>query len=502
MFVSAVGTWEISPRFEIDTPSLVDDWAAIERSPDQLSDVARLRNPEEQRFRPGWIVWNYLQWHTFDAPQGLVGPNFWNIARLAVLVAGLSLLTVLALPPPRSGREAALHAGLAGIPALLVVTAPNFGVDLARFGPQEPLLLGGMTLGGSLLVLGARSLLDVERPVPMWGTSALALAGSGLWILGAYNKETSLGVLPMIVAVLFAGRARLANWRKLRSGRRVVLTALSAVVVLPLVHVAIESLRITFRGDLVYEAEVDGGLGATRGFVDLVAAANDAVPPYWRLCVLAAVVLTAITAALRHRMDALALGAFGSGVFVLLLAGQSGVVATRYFIPAFALLVVPLSLSLARLPRLVQLAVLLIALVALIPPTSTREAVGEWTKGEQREAQVVEEVAELVRSGCVVAVAGLDEERSQALPVVASVQGRPASGRCAARGIYLVVGGGSEGRRLSRACAAGALNLILDRFARVYRCTRLRAGTVKDPVLGAIAVEKLVASYRLTVSTG
>ena len=81
-----------------------------------------------------------------------------------MLVAGLSLMTALAMPSPGSRWEAVLQAGLAGVPALLVVTAPKFAVDLARFGPQEPLLLGGMALGGSLLVLAARELLDAGAP--------------------------------------------------------------------------------------------------------------------------------------------------------------------------------------------------------------------------------------------------------------------------------------------------------------------------------------------------
>jgi hypothetical protein len=154
-----------------------------------------------------------------------------------------------------------------------------------------------------------------------------------------------------------------------------VLTALSAIVVLPLVHVAIESARIAVRGDLIYDAEVDGGRGVASGFVDLVARADDALPPNWRLCALAAVVLTAITALVRRRIDILAVGALSSGVLALLLAGQSGEAETRYYIPAFALLVLPLSLSLARLPQLVQLVFLVGAIVAFVPPTSTRDEV-------------------------------------------------------------------------------------------------------------------------------
>ena len=73
--VSALAVWMISPRLTIDAPSFVDDWSAISSSPDQLSRLVRLENPEPERFRPSWIAWNDLQWHTFDTPRGLVGPT-------------------------------------------------------------------------------------------------------------------------------------------------------------------------------------------------------------------------------------------------------------------------------------------------------------------------------------------------------------------------------------------------------------------------------------------
>ena len=98
MLLCALAVWLISGRFATDSPSLVDDWSAIARAPDQVDELIRLRNPEDQRFRPAWIVWNYVQWHTLDAPGGLIGPNFWNLLRAFVLVAGLTLATALALP--------------------------------------------------------------------------------------------------------------------------------------------------------------------------------------------------------------------------------------------------------------------------------------------------------------------------------------------------------------------------------------------------------------------
>jgi hypothetical protein len=504
--LSGLAVWLVSPRFVLDTPSLVDDWSAISRSANQLSEIARLANPEEQRFRPGWIVWNYLQWHTLDAPGGRLGVNVWNTARIVVFVAGLCLLTALLLPRPRSRREAALHAALAGIPALLVITAPKFAVDFARFGPQEPMLVGGMALGGSLLAIVARMLLEPTRPFPRWRTTIAAVAGIVFWTLGTYQKETSLAALPLIVAALFAGRSRLANWRRLSSGRRVALGGLATLAALPLVHVAVESMRIIRRGALVYGAEVDAGRGAARGFQDLYQWASEALLLNWRLCVLAAVLLTVVVTVMRRRIDILALGAIASGALALLFAGQSGVVATRYFIPAVALVLVALPVSLARFPFVVQLLGLLVILVVFMPPTRAKEEVRLWTEPELEEASLVRAIADLHSSGCTVAVAGLDEEAGVALPVVVEAKLRPEQEVCGAVA-YLAAGTSEEGAALLAACAPDAQELLLRTGESgslyewgLYRCKRLGDEPVQDPTLGLVEPEALIASRQLKLS--
>ncbi len=68
--------------------------------------------------------------------------------------------------------------------------------------------MGGMALGGSLLFLAARSLLDTSRPLRVWGVAALAVAGGVAWALGTYQKETSICVLPLLAGVAIAGWAQ------------------------------------------------------------------------------------------------------------------------------------------------------------------------------------------------------------------------------------------------------------------------------------------------------
>jgi hypothetical protein len=91
--VAAVSFWVLSPRLGHVFPSMVDDWAAISRSPDQIQEAMTLRNPEDTRYRPTWIVWNYLQWHTFGAPLDLRVPWLWGLLRTLVLIGGVAAAT-------------------------------------------------------------------------------------------------------------------------------------------------------------------------------------------------------------------------------------------------------------------------------------------------------------------------------------------------------------------------------------------------------------------------
>lgn len=487
--VTAVAVWVVSPRFAIDGPSLIDDWSAIATSGDQLKTIAHLGSPEAQRFRPGWIAWNYVQWHTFDAPTGLVGPNAWNLLRLLVLVAGLSLLALLAMPAARTRREASLQASLAGIPALLLVTAPKLAFDFARFGPQEPLLVGGMALGGSLLVLAAQRLLEGAKPLRPAGLSALLVAGSLFWIFGAYQKEVSLAALPLLAAVVVAGRGRLRGWRGLARARRRLLVLVGIVFVVPLAHVALESARITLRGDLVYDAKVDSGRGLVQGVDVLYGWARDTLPRQWELLVVLALVLTIAAALVRRKVDVVAIGVLGSAGLAFVLAGQSGVVATRYLIPVLALLVLALPLALARFSPVVQLAGLLAVLATVAPVPEAHRNVAGWADGEIARDRIVREAAAARASGCVVAAAGLDEEEARALPVLMDLRAHTATGACADRRVLLVAGPLDGGEALVRACDPATLEPVVDGIgAMLYRCGRLRESA---------AAQRLVENRRL-----
>jgi hypothetical protein len=494
--LTALGTWLVSPRFSIDTPSLIDDWSAISRSPEQVHALLRLENPEVQRFRPSWILWNALQWHTFDAPDGLVGPNAWNLARMAVVVVGLCLLTLIAMPSPRTRAEALLQAALAAMPVLLLLTVPKFARDLARFGVQEPLFLGGLTLGGALLVLAMRVLLAPHRPA--WQAWLLGASGAFLWAVGAYQKEASLSAIPLLAAALYAGRGRLSSRRSLSRARRWGLVAIGLTFTVPLAHVAVETIRIAGRGDLVYGTEVGGG-GIVRGFDILYDWAHEVFSLQAQRVLVASLVLAVVAMVVRRRVDVIVLGVLASGALTLVYAAQTNAAVSRYYLPAYALAAVALVLSLARLPAAAQVAglVLLLAVVRS-SVAAAHDEVRVWVDEEDRGAALVHATTGAYATGCPVAAAGLDLETSEALPVLVGLEHRQAAPACARRGTYLVVGTLPDGAALRAACAPTALEPVLEEYpASVYRCSRLRARPVRDPELGVVEPARLVALRRL-----
>jgi hypothetical protein len=495
--LTALGTWLVSPRFSIDTPSLIDDWSAISRSPEQVHALLRLENPEVQRFRPSWILWNALQWHTFDAPDGFVGSNAWNLARMAVVVIGLCLLTLIAMPSPRTRVEALLQAALAAMPVLLVVTVPKFARDLARFGVQEPLFLGGLTLGGSLLVLAVRVLLAAPRR-PAWQAWVLGVSGAFFWAVGVYQKEASLSAIPLLAAALYAGWGRLSSWRSLSRARRWGLVAIGLSFTIPLAHVAVETIRIAGRGDLVYGTQVGGG-GIVRGFDILYDWAHEVFSLQAQRVLVASLVLAVVAMAVRRRVDVIVLGVLASGALTLVYAAQTNAAVSRYYLPAYALAAVALVLSLARLPAAAQVAglVLLLAVVRT-SVAAAHDEVQVWVDEEDRGAALVHATADAYATGCPVAVAGLDLETSEALPVLVGLEHRDVAPACTEGATYLVVGTLPEGAALRAACSPTALEPVLEEYpASVYRCSRLRARPVRDPELGVLVPERLVALRRL-----
>ena len=263
---------------------------------------------------------------------------------------------------------------------------------------------------------------------------------------------------------------------------------------IPLAHVAVEVVRIASRGDLVYEAEVDAGRGIVRGVEVLWDWVHEVFPPQAQRLVLAAVLLAVVVTIVRRRVDVLVVGALASCVLAFLLAAQSGVAASRYFIPVYALAALALVLSVARLPAIVQVAFLLMVVaLSLSFVSGARHEVREWAGVEEEGASLVRAVSNARASGCPVAVAGLEEESRVALPVLVTLLDEPVASSCVGGATYLVIRSSGEGVALASACADDELEVLVGlSLAAVYRCEHLGTRLVRDPTFGLVSPAMLI----------
>lgn len=336
----------VAPRFTHTFPSMVDDWSAIERSLEQLPEALTGRNPEGVRYRPAWIVWNAVQWHTLGAPTHRWGPQLWGMLRIALLALGLSALaaTIVWWPADRGGRLTS-SALVACVP-LVVMTIPGFAVDVARWGPQEPLQIGSMSLAAALLVTSLRSAIGGSRG----RDQRLGLAvGVALWWIGVLQKETSLAVVVLAPFLCPYVRRDRTQWRRLIRERPPLVVAAAGGVVAPLLLVAVHTIALASADTRVYDAHVGpdgalGRLGAQLRDIDQVLE----TPLAW--LIIASAFLSLIWA-LHGGIDWLALGLLACALAAAAWSSQTGIFHSRYYLPVTALVVLALVRTASTRPR-------------------------------------------------------------------------------------------------------------------------------------------------------
>jgi hypothetical protein len=405
----AIGIWVISPRFSITGPSLIDDWNALLSAPAELHALIHLSYRVQGRFYPAWILWNWAQWRVPGAPNSMVGPNLLGVGRLASVVVGTTALTSVVVSGDR--KHPVEWAILCTLPALIIVAVPGFGVDLARFGPQEPALVGGMMLGGTLLFVGGRDLgiYPLRHPIRAWLCMAV---GSLAWCYGVFSKETSVCVLlavPLVVVVLRKGSGGLGpRQRKVFAG--VFLAAL-----LPLLAMLYEVVRIVQRGSLEYGAHVKTGRGAISVFVHAMRVMSHQIMSTLGVVVLGVVLVAVVVGPLsrRHRLDWLLLTILIVALAALEMSVQTEYYESRYYLPSFALLAVGAARGVQMLPvRYLRFVVVGACVFAIVSATMAHAQVRRWATADQQGDVVVSAVRVATKDGCRLSIAGVDPERT------------------------------------------------------------------------------------------
>lgn len=440
VFVIALGAWIVSPRFSIHFPSMIDDWSMIETGPTALHHLVRfdygptaVRDPA--RYRPAFTaVWSSLEWHTLGAPVHLVGTNIWNLLRVALFL--LAPLWLVVAAAPRTVRDSLWVPALAVVPPLLVLVTRPFGVDLARLGPVEPLLMGGMIIGALILLAGTARWLQRRS----WRSVVpLVACGYVLWLLGLYQKETSVCFL-VLAPFLYLHLAERWSESGTTPGplwRQRPFQVVAAIMLAPLVHMLWEVKQIAGSGTTVYGAPIPSGTS------DWFTRLHDAFDGQWtnmsnllgmRLPVALAfgsIVAVAAAGFSSRRVPWLGLGLVATGFAVLTFQGLGGALATRYYLPVFVLFASALSVALLESPVLFRApGVVVVALVVAVNAPDTHRGVGQWAQDERNGNQSVHMAAMLNPARCPVYMGSMITEYADALPeLVARVPGAR-RGRC------------------------------------------------------------------------
>jgi hypothetical protein len=347
----------IAPRLTHTFPSMVDDWYAIEHSVEQLPKALTGRNPEELRYRPAWIVWSAAQWHTLGAPTHRWGPQVWGILRIALLALGLAALaaTIVRWPTDRRGRltSAAL---VAGVP-LVVMTMPSFAVNVARWGPQEPLQIGSMSLGVALIVWSLRAAaagsLSRNRILSL-------VVGVAFWWFGVLQKETSLAVV--VLAPFLWPYVRRNEWWSLIRERPRLIAAVAAGVAAPLVLAAVHTIALASAETRVYGVGLSP-VGVPGRLLDQLGDIDHTLETPFAWLIIASAFLSLFWA-IGREIDWLAVGLLACALASAAWVAQTGIFVSRYYLPVTALVVLALVRTASAQPRLLLVPAVVATLLA------------------------------------------------------------------------------------------------------------------------------------------
>lgn len=515
-----VAIWMVAPRFDADAPAVIDDWWAVNTAPaafDQLKSLSY--DPDAfldgSRYRPAYTgVWNELQWHTLGAPGNMTGPNFWNILRLLLFFGGLTALTLVFLRGLLDDdRVTGWRLGLlANVPGALILATPGAILTFARFGPQEPIVFGAVTIGLLLMVLGLRRVLvgDGGTARSRIATAAALVAGYVIFLFGAYTKEASVTLLAAAPFVLLYLDSRWRSegviTRRLWTSKAV--WAFSLAIALPLLQIGLQVKSRAGRETLYGEAPPPSGLGGwlerIGDSIDGGVASMPALIPTraWQVVIVAVPFLVAATMVWRRRVDWASIGLLVLALAIWTFQGLSGAWDSRYYIPSLALIAIaaligtPLS-SRRWAPLVAVAAALVFAMTA-----SARHHEVEGYAGElKRNESAIALTAAMRPESCPVYIADMNLEYAEAWPTLLALRD-DVSGPCDTGFEAILIRGpgyGAANESIDFVCEKPGWKKITASYGIIVSgCERLRSGRPDDENLYGQYIGDILRWNRLT----
>jgi hypothetical protein len=425
----------------------------------------------------------------------MVTASAWGVLRIVAFVAAVVLLA----------RWIAERRGAHLLPwlaPLAVLVTPALAVDLMRFGPGEPLMVAGLTIGLALGAAGLRMLL-LGASSPSRRTAAVALLAGGylIYLLGVYAKEASIFVLvfiPFFLAWLRPGwRAFIPRSRK----GRFALGTYVVLLVAPLVHVAAHLALAIVGDERPYPAPEHSLWEKLWAAVGSVLLGQPRFLETWLWLFAVAGALAVAVAALRRRERAawLLVGMLSTGFLMSALSLARGEIRSWYYIPWVVAVAVVAIYGLAHTTPRVQLAATIVVVVAGLP--GTIGALPDWTRDEGQRAFAVQLAKGSVEAGCPTYLANFPIEQRVAIPIVFPFADARPTPSCAAgsRTAYLVARSGKAlPLHFAALCTSGWQRLVDAENLTQFRCDSLRSNHVPDQIAASGHPETRVVRVRVT----
>ena len=477
--ITALSIWIESWRFGFRTPSLIDDWFGVTYSAPAFHALIHgafgssgLDFPG--RYRPAYTgIWDFAQWHVLGRPS-LAAAAAWGVIRSIFFVTAVWLLTAFLVP--RRRRQP-----LIWLPSLAVALTPAIAVILVRYGPGEPMMVGGVIVGLCLFGRGAVMLLG--RPC-RHRTRALALlaVGYAVYLLGVYSKENSIALLAFVPFFLKWASPALREYVARARMNRYVIGAGAALLIAPLLHLGfhVAAAAVT-RQSPWPNAHLSLGLKVYSALVSPFFPMPGIFHTWTWFFAPPAAIGTAVALARRRHRDAwLVAGVLVTGFLMAAFSLARGPEVANYYLPWLIAIAVVAFRGLCHLPvRITATLGLLVVLMAF----GTRQALTNWQRTERSSEVAISWAKGVADAGCPLYLANFDIEQRVALPLFFRFTDGTLRNRCASASseAYVVSWKGKPLPNTFRdQCHVNWSTVATSPGVGLYRCRSFEAGWIPD----------------------
>ena len=407
--VALLAVWTIYPRFALSKPSLIDDWFGILYSPRAAHDLLHAHYDSRTvdfngRFRPAYLLWQYVVWHVGSSGRSLLVPTLWLVAGRLLFIAAVGVAAAYAASQ-RVSRTWAISIG--SLVAACVALTPALAVVSATFSSEQPIAVGALTIGGLVCATKIPGLVHAPSGNRRLLIAVAVALGYLLYLFGVYLWEASAALVVIVPALYTRLNRDLAGSRFNHS----VLAATMVAITAPLMHQAANLGRAGATMSDHSEESKEGFFAFALGTVartiehTLAGMWNATGTPLWLLAFVLVSLLWVRSLRDRERDHLLWAGVVSAGVLCTLIQGVAsangfGESPGRYFVPWVAAIAIVSGWHLAELKPRARIQVMSLALACFLLLGVSRSEIENWLQSERAGAAAIDLAAAVSRGHC------------------------------------------------------------------------------------------------------